>query len=342
MNAWVAHNTIPDHLAAPYNNNNDIRSTLPPDLWYDVVDFLKLTELPRLMAVDREFHKLFNQDAMFSRFACRQFPPETLDVSSYNGSWKQLLRDDNARNGVYVRRMHVMSEWRLNRKDRHLHYRNSIRCMVWDRRARRVHIGIEAYGNEDLREAKHTSIFQVQGGRRRRPRHLGQLTISRQYQPDLPELERRLQVANVVQLSRPPEDSSSRSHDLCLLSLEDRWFNEPGSYYRFTYNGSLDTRGSDYGCEIFLRECSSLRECFQLGYSYNVPGPNQCEFVSRNAYLLGPSNVLDWPDLVLETEEEDEAEKKHLLPPYIRQLHAEGRWGVLEDTCRSISASDIV
>lgn len=327
---------------------SDTLSALPLDLWHNVMVFLGLPNLPKLMAVDKEFHEMFNQEAAFAHFARRKFPPETLILSSYNGSWKQLLRDDNAQNGVYVRRMHVMSEWRSNRKEGHQgrHYINSVRCMIWDRRAQQVHIGIEAYGNTDLREAAGTSIFQIQDGYRN-PRHLGQRTRRtdrRPRSPDLPELERRLRVSNAIQLSRSVGRFCSRSHDLCLISLEDRWFDEPGSYYRFTYNGSLDTDGNDYGCKIFLRECSSLRHCFQRGYSSIVPGLNHCEFVSRSTYLLRPSNVLDWPDMVWEPEEEDEEEaaKNRILPPNIRKLHEEGRWGLLDDTCRSITAADIV
>ncbi len=312
------------------SQNNGSFFTLPLDVSYHVVDFLEVKDIPCLLAANRSFRQLFDQEEVFEQFARRKFPAETLRASSYEGSWKQLLRDDNSKNGLYLRRMFVLSEWRDNRKCDDLHYMNAIRCMIWDKRNRRVHIGIEAFGSRDLRNAASTSIFQIQG-EGFHPRHLGQQTSGRRSLP-LPELERRLEVEGVIQLS---PSTRSQSHDLCLLTLEDRWFNESGCSYMFTYNGSLNSLGSDYECKFFLRDCSSLRECFQLGYSKKIVGLNDCEFVSNDTLLLGPSNVLDWPDIAIalefdhENHEERQKIKDYLLPPYIRQLHLRGQWGAV-------------
>jgi len=301
------------------------------DLSYHVVDFLELKDLPCLFAVSREIHGLLYQGATFEIFARRKFPVETLQLSSYGGSWKRLLQDDNSENGVYLRRMFVLSEWRYNRKYQDLHYINAIRCMVWDRREQRVHIGIEAFGNRDLRPASRTSIFQL----RIQPRRLGQRpatnsSSSRRRPPSLPELERRLTVSSVhAQEVFHPIRSS---HDLCLLSMEDHWFEAPGCEYRFIYNGSLDSSGSDYECKNFLQNCSSLRECFELGPSSKVEGVNHCEFVSRDAPLLAPSDVNEWPSLMCPPEDEKAALQYFmdwLLPSSIRSLHARGQWGAV-------------
>ena len=132
-----------------------------------------------------------------------------------------------------------------------------------------------------------------------------------------------------------------------MLSLDESCFDEPGSYYRFTYAGSIDTVDSDYEYKTFLGESSSLRQCFQLGYSSSVPGLNQCEFVPRNTTLLGQSNVLEWPAMadVGDDDDEDPVRRQilsdRLLPPRILGLHSSHQWGHVAEGCRSITAEDI-
>jgi len=322
-----------------YRNNNNhcpislsVQALLPLDVWFHIGDYLELRDLPNILVVNRAFHQLFDQEGMFAQFARRKFPPQTLKISSYHGSWKQLLKDDNAENGFYLRTMFVLSEWRHNRIYAHLHYLNAIRCMIWDKRNRKVHIGIEAFGNTDLRKASTTSIFQMQGGGLQ-PQHSGQQSGRNSRSLPLPELERRLRMTSVRELV---PSTTFQSHDLCILTLEDRCFNQSNCYYIFTYNGSEDSLGSDYESKIFLQDCSSLKQCFQLGYSNRVPGINHCDFVSNDTPLLRPSNVLDWPKMAtaLDFDDQDNIERQkvldNILPPTIRRLHLDRQWGVVQ------------
>ena len=332
------------------STNSAFVEYLPGDLCYKIVDYLPLKDLPSLLSLNRQCQELFANEDVFAQFARQRYPADTLNLIPYQGSWKRLLQDDNAENGLYLRTMFVLSEWRENRSYPTYHYLNAIRCMIWDRKSREVHIGIEAFGNQDLRPAGPTTIFQVRKRGHRRTRFLGQRTLFRRLvglqDPEIEE--RQVETKAIIQLSPP---GPFQCHDLCLLTFDDQWFNEPDCQYLFTYNGSAHTGGSDYECKLFLHDSSSsassssspLREYFQLGYSKSVVGINHCEFVPRDTPLLAPSNVMDWPNMAADLEiddqnsEEMKSIRNHILPPVIRAMHSRGEWGVGTMTPRGFS-----
>ena len=286
-----------------------LNATLPLDIWISIIECLEVFDFLNLLALNRDIHSIVDRDLVYERLARRKFPTSTLELSYGNAnapplpnhpyqSWKELLKDDNARNGYYQLDLpNALCRWRMNRSDQF--YIAAIRSMAWDRWTRHIILTIEAFGHFDLRRAEDTSIFRVNP-------------------IPVPPRAIRLPLASVdyggVSLFH-----DSPSHQLCRQLYAEDLF-RPGHTYKFTYAGSSTIRGSDYECATFLDkgDFRSLQELFSLAQE-------NCHFVSRNPRnveqeqqpgLIFPSNILEWPDVV--------------LPEAIKRLHRRGEWGAVQ------------
>jgi hypothetical protein len=278
---------------------------IPLDVWSAILDFLQVSDLYGLVATNKELHSMVDQEGVYQRLAKRKFPIQFLDITQYDNSWKQLLQDDNAKNGYYRLELNAVSYCSREGIAWGMFYVNKIRSIAWDRQENHIILEIEAFGENDLRTAPPTSIFRLdpENGVGAAPVHLPHM-YWRSQQPavDPPPLQ-------VYQ--------GGDSHQLCRIHLDAAWF-PPGYSYKFTYNGSRSTRGrSDYDCITFLSKhhFPSLPELFDLQREVGEGGQlGRCEFVSRSAPLV-PSNVMDW--------------KGVMLPQDIKERHCRGEWGAL-------------
>jgi hypothetical protein len=95
-----------DHNALPPANLQTTTTAvdeLPRDIWSEVIDFLPLSNLPSVLCLSRTLAKIVDHEDVFERLCRSTYPPATLDVDAYGGSWKAMLRSDNAINGLRVR-----------------------------------------------------------------------------------------------------------------------------------------------------------------------------------------------------------------------------------------------
>lgn len=113
-----------------------------------------------LLCLNQEFHDLLSQEWVFECLARAKFPDQTLlRLDRYNFSWKELLQDDNSKNGYYLIKKNIVAEWKHNTPDRF--YVNRVSAVGWDRRINKVFVDIEAYGEDDLRSAFSSRIVRV-------------------------------------------------------------------------------------------------------------------------------------------------------------------------------------
>eukprot|EP00541_Cyclophora_tenuis_P001531 CAMPEP_0116578944 /NCGR_PEP_ID=MMETSP0397-20121206/21989_1 /TAXON_ID=216820 /ORGANISM="Cyclophora tenuis, Strain ECT3854" /LENGTH=299 /DNA_ID=CAMNT_0004108393 /DNA_START=51 /DNA_END=950 /DNA_ORIENTATION=+ len=250
------------------------------DGWMNVLPFLTLPDVATLTRCCKDVRDVLSDDVVYSQFARLQYPPETLEIGSY-GSWKDLVKDDNAEAGIRVLNVNAVSEWHYNKKlGRRLFYVNSVRLMVWDRRARSISLLVEAYGNTDLRTAHTTSIFRVNGDADVRVVHL-----------PFPMSERRHPPGRVLERStcRDHTDIANvPSYKLCFLHFPESSFaptTEPVRYM-FTYNGSRGLEGTDYPCVDLTTNFTCLKELFSV--------ENGAKFCARDSFEVGPSDVKQW------------------------------------------------
>jgi hypothetical protein len=54
-----------------------------------------------LTTTNKEILSTVDQDLNYDQFAGRQFPLYLMDTSIYENSWKELVQDDNTKNGCY-------------------------------------------------------------------------------------------------------------------------------------------------------------------------------------------------------------------------------------------------
>jgi hypothetical protein len=129
------------------------------DIWCSVVGFLELADLCGLLTTDKQIHSTINQDVIYEHFAKRKFPLHLLDISRYeNSSWKELLQDDNAKNGYYRMQLNAVCSCSRNYSDQRF-YVNMIRSMAWDRKDNQIILEVESFGENDLADASRTSFY---------------------------------------------------------------------------------------------------------------------------------------------------------------------------------------
>jgi hypothetical protein len=274
-------------------------SSFPSDVWTSILMFLELADLSTLFSTNKKSHS--TQDFILKQFALSKFPFLLLDISVYKNSWKKLLQDHNSKNGIYQLQLNTVSCSLRNTP--HSFYVSMLRSIAWDRRNNRVILEVEAFGEDDLMEAKGTTIYR--GARHR----IKPLCVN--------------------------YDSNGPSHKPCRLYLPEEFF-LPSCKYTFSY-GSSASAERDYGRCTFLplpnRSFHSLPKLFALRPPCDLqvqskrkraaellpPGrsaaPGQCRFVSPGT-LLAPSNVLKW--------------KGVSLPPEILKRHLLGDWGSVQ------------
>jgi hypothetical protein len=68
-----------------------------------IAQFVCLRDFAFLLASCKRIHMVLNKESVYKSIAEIYYPPHLLDVSNYDGSWKDLVQNDNARNMVYVR-----------------------------------------------------------------------------------------------------------------------------------------------------------------------------------------------------------------------------------------------
>jgi hypothetical protein len=237
------------------------------DTWFHILSYMQLSDFASLLSTDKLLRErlLEDEEAYMKLFACLKYPMDTVDVQLYGQSWKILLQDDNARGGCYTLSTRIVSEWRANSDPFFVtshFYINAVRHVVWDRQVKCIYIIIEAYGNQDLRDAHTTTIFHVPldnfRGTRYEPQSYHYLI-------------------------------NQNGHKLCILRFPEDIFNQGHTCdFWFTYNGSETIRGSDYPAVPFLRCEPSLRDTFNLSRS-------ECDFRPKTfCEQVKPSDVQSW------------------------------------------------
>lgn len=83
---------------------------LPDEVLQSVSKFLSLQDISSVMRTSKKLHKVMDEDCVYRFVAERQHPPALLDVSTYDESWKSLIKDGNVQNRLVVK---VFSKFRL-------------------------------------------------------------------------------------------------------------------------------------------------------------------------------------------------------------------------------------
>jgi hypothetical protein len=279
-------------------------SSLPLDIWTTIVGFLERTDLYGLLTTNKQIHSTIDQDVIYEHFAKRKFPLHLLDISRYdNSSWKELLQDDNAKNGYYRMQLNAVSFLRINSD--HRFYVNMIRSIAWDREENQIILEVEAFGENDLPRPSRASFYRID-------------TTSAGAQALFPLVNDRIRCEHY--------EHNGSSHQLCRIYMDATAF-RPGPSYTYRY-----AKRKDFGRCTFLDAglFQSLPDLFALGMPRGVqerkrkraaelppeasmaPSRGRCDFVSWSTPLR-PSNVLEW--------------KGVSLPQAIRDRHDRGAWG---------------
>jgi hypothetical protein len=294
-----------------------LNAPLPLDIWTNITGFLEILDLYSLLTTNKEINTTVDQDVIYEQFAKRKFPLYLLDTSVYENSWKTLLQHDNARNGYYRLQLNALSCWSRYDGTSAFHG-HMIRTMAWDRQTNQIILDVEAFGENNLREASGTSFYRLD--------------------PTL-----RVATASAIPLVKircENYEYNGPSHKLCRIYLDASQF-LPGHTYQFIYGRSRKIGGSaEYDCVTFLAgsDFSSLPELFEMpslrerlkerttiirssGYNglmdaTSIQPSGNCDFVSRSTPLQ-PSNVLEWQD-------------HSFLPKEIRERHGYGAWGAAQ------------
>jgi hypothetical protein len=269
-----------------------------------VLEFATRADLGSLISTNKKLRAMLDDELVYEQLARRKYPPNTLDVSRYR-SWKELLKDDNAKNGAYMLKGEraagqrssklpavplppvAIAKWRMNNS--YTAYFSSVKNIVWDRHLNHIVITVEAFGARDLRSAVTTSFFRVHG-------------------LPIPPRAIILRPLFILECSK----HNSPTYQLCQFYFSASDF-RPGCAYKYTYNGSPTIRGSDYECVTFLGRLAfptSLKELFTLDKEH-------CSFIpvsstSSRRVPQSPSNIMDW---------------NVTLPRQVSELHKVGGWG---------------
>jgi hypothetical protein len=275
-----------------------------------VLEFVTRPDLGNLISTNKKLQAMLDDELVYEHFARHKYPSNTLVVSRYR-SWKELLKDDNAKNGAYMLQGEraavpieqrswklpappsqqlppvAIAKWRMNNSS--AAYFNSVKNIMWDRHLNHIVITVEAFGARDLRTAVTTSFFRVHG-------------------LPIPPRAILLRPLFILECSK----HNSPTYQLCQFYFQASDF-RPGCAYKYTYNGSPTIRGSDYECVTFLGRLAfptSLKELFTLD-------KENCSFISvpstcSRRVPQSPSNILDW---------------NVTLPRQVSELHKMGGWG---------------
>mmetsp|Transcript_33436 Transcript_33436/g.77060 ORF Transcript_33436/g.77060 Transcript_33436/m.77060 type:complete len:297 (+) Transcript_33436:129-1019(+) len=223
------------------------RTSLPRDLWMSILGFVT-EEMHSVACVCQEFASIARSEE-FSRLCVEQrYPADTICRESYP-SWRAMLLDGNAKNGVYVLDRNARSGWKFN--GNHRYYTNAVISILVDRSI--IGLVVMGLGHADLRDAGKTSVFRVEG---------------ESEEAATPDRATKLVNVAVDRVENQP------GFKLCVIHFHQKDF-LPHYEYRFTYNGSRTHRGSDYDCDVFLKanEVAWVRQCLRYR--------DQFRFVSR-------------------------------------------------------------
>jgi hypothetical protein len=294
-------------------------SSLPFDIWTTIVGFLELADLYGLLTTNKQIRSIIDQDVIYEQFAKRKYPLHLLDRSVYeNSSWKELVQDDNAKNGYYRLQLNAVSFSRDNSGQRF--YVNMIRSMAWDRKKNHVILEIEAFGENDLPEASRAAVFRLD------PFSDGSVA-------HVPVVNDGIWCENY--------EHNGPSHQLCRIYLDANAF-RPGDIYECVYSSPIRNhricRFLPNGVfrslpELFALEMPSLQQDQKRNLAAELPledstlpSRGSCNFVSRST-PLGPSNVLKW--------------KGVSLPQAIRERHGRGAWGAVQQEPHRSSSNNV-